>query len=353
MYFSIIIPVYNAEQYLRQCIDSILDQKYKDIELILVDDGSTDNSKNICEEYKRNDSRIKVIYQANKGSGSARNAGIEIAKGKYCYFPDSDDIMFENALEKMYEETQNYEADIYVFSYIDTYRNKNKTKLFLKDNLYLDSEEVKKQYQDYIKNDKISIQGAPWNKLFKTSIIKNNNIEYPDLRRHQDEVFIARYMDKVTGKVRISDKIIYKYFRNDVKKEWRKFPRNYFDIRTSLSDEFNKLMLKWNPSNKELECYIKAGYINRTQKCFEFSYNPLWKMNSKDRKKYVLECVLNKKVRGAIEFLKKYKKENGEKYKKYIGSLGEIQLKLMDDKKVRQLLIIARIKMWLRRILNK
>ena len=94
---SVIIPVYNVEDYIRQSIDSVLNQTYKNLEIILVDDGSKDNSGKICDEYKNVDERIKVIHKINSGVSSARNVGIDIATGKYIMFLDSDDFLEKNA----------------------------------------------------------------------------------------------------------------------------------------------------------------------------------------------------------------------------------------------------------------
>ena len=99
---SIIIPVYNTEQYLEQCIDSILNQTLKDIEIILINDGSTDKSYNILKKYEKKDSRIVVINQKNKGQGEARNIGIKIAKAPYIAFVDSDDFISPFMLQKLY-----------------------------------------------------------------------------------------------------------------------------------------------------------------------------------------------------------------------------------------------------------
>ena len=103
---SIIIPVYNVEKYLRRCLNSIINQTYKDIEIILVDDGSTDNSGKICDEYKEKDNRIVVIHKENGGLSDARNAGIDIAKGKYIGFIDSDDFADIRMYEIIYNNFQ-------------------------------------------------------------------------------------------------------------------------------------------------------------------------------------------------------------------------------------------------------
>lgn len=112
MKVSTIIPIYNSEKYLRECVESILNQTYKDIECILVDDGSTDNSPSICDEYAEKDSRVKVIHQKNARIGAARNAGIEIAEGEFITFIDSDDRLELNAYETAVRIITEKKADI-------------------------------------------------------------------------------------------------------------------------------------------------------------------------------------------------------------------------------------------------
>lgn len=114
---SIIIPIYNVEKYLNKCIDSILNQTYSDLEIILVDDGSTDKSSEICEYYKEIDNRIRVIHKKNGGLSEARNVGIDIAKGEYIAFLDSDDWADENLYKRLYQLSQKYSSDISMCSF--------------------------------------------------------------------------------------------------------------------------------------------------------------------------------------------------------------------------------------------
>ena len=161
--------MYNAEIYIKNCLDSILKQKFRDYEVIIVDDGSTDNSKKICEEYVKKDDRIKLISKQNEGSGKARNVGIANSNGKYMYFPDADDVLAENALQIMEDEIKNNDADIYVFSYIELKRNNKEYKNEkIKNNYYLKATEVRKEYEKYILEGPNYIQGATWNKVFKS-----------------------------------------------------------------------------------------------------------------------------------------------------------------------------------------
>ena len=109
---SVIIPVYNVENYLRECLDSITSQTVKDIEIICIDDGSTDNSPKILKEYQKKDSRIKIITKENGGQASARNLGIKKAQGEYIAFIDSDDFIESEMLEKLYTKAKDNNLDI-------------------------------------------------------------------------------------------------------------------------------------------------------------------------------------------------------------------------------------------------
>lgn len=117
MFFSVIVPIYNIEKYLKRCIESVLAQSFKDYELILVDDGSPDNCPKICDEYAAKDERIKVIHKENGGLVSARQAGIKIATGDYVFHLDGDDAVCEDALESAYEIIKTHNPDIVSFSY--------------------------------------------------------------------------------------------------------------------------------------------------------------------------------------------------------------------------------------------
>lgn len=108
---SVIVPIYNVEKYIDRCLNSIINQKLEDIEIILVDDGSPDNCPQICENYRKKDDRIKVIHKENEGLGYARNSGIKIANGKYISFIDSDDYISEEFLYNLYTKAIEYDAD--------------------------------------------------------------------------------------------------------------------------------------------------------------------------------------------------------------------------------------------------
>ena len=155
---SIIVPVYKVEEYLDECVESIINQTYSNIEIILVDDGSPDKCPRLCDEWAKKDDRINVIHKENGGVSSARNAGINIAKGEWIWFVDSDDTAQINALEELSEYFN--AADLIAF-------NAKIDKLYTKDEKFFDSYYFRYQ-----------LGFEPWNKLYKKSIIVDNDLRF-------------------------------------------------------------------------------------------------------------------------------------------------------------------------------
>lgn len=163
---SIIVPVYNTSKYLKKCFDSILLQKYKNIELIVINDGSTDNSLSIIKEYKKKDNRIIVIDKKNSGQADCRNIGIDTATGDYLMFVDSDDYLESNAFEILINSINEKKCDILCFDYYSVIDDKKCHDVSI--NNY--SDDIKRNY--YLSNP------CPWNKMFKTKILKENNFKF-------------------------------------------------------------------------------------------------------------------------------------------------------------------------------
>lgn len=138
VFFSVIVPVYKVEDYLERCIKSILQQTYKDFELILVDDGSPDNCGIMCDEFAKKDDRIIVIHQENAGLSAARNAGLAIARGKYILFVDSDDWILESTTIKLADIINKKNPDIIVFGYSNIYENKEEQVIYNVEGLSLE-----------------------------------------------------------------------------------------------------------------------------------------------------------------------------------------------------------------------
>lgn len=190
---SIIIPVYNVEKYLRECLDSILAQTFQDFEIICVDDGSTDKSLEILQEYKRKDDRFVILQQRHAGAGAARNHGLKLAEGKYIQFLDSDDYFEPNLLEELYTRAEKFGSDLTVCSSrkVDDEGNITETG---SPNFPINIDKVPMEQvfnrQDF--KDEIFCLLIPvvWNKLIKKSFLDKNHLEFPKLTIYEDIAFM-------------------------------------------------------------------------------------------------------------------------------------------------------------------
>ena len=182
---SVVVPIYNVEKYLDRCINSIINQTYKNLEIILVDDGSTDNSGKIADKYKKIDSRIKVIHKTNGGLSDARNKGIRIASGKYISFIDSDDYIAEDMISYLYKliNDNNSEISICNFQQFSSIEEINDSKDFNIDESNIYNYTGVEMLQILLKGN-ISYGDYAWNKLYLLSLF--NNIQYPIGKKMED-----------------------------------------------------------------------------------------------------------------------------------------------------------------------
>ena len=191
---SIIVPVYNVQDYLDRCLESLVNQTLKDIEIILVNDGSTDNSYELCLEYAKHDSRIKVFSQVNSGQSKARNVGLDNASGEYISFMDSDDWADLDYYQNLLETAQRHDADVACGCII---REKKHSKKF-RINYKKEAEYIQPQ-------EKIDVAKSPdmcyvWNKVYKSSLIKNLNLRFIEGMIFEDVDFVTRavyYSNKI------------------------------------------------------------------------------------------------------------------------------------------------------------
>ncbi|MBQ8681484.1 MAG: glycosyltransferase [Bacilli bacterium] len=195
---SIIIPVYNAVDYIERCINSVLAQSFSNFELILINDGSTDNSLEVINSYAAKDSRIKVFSQGNHGVAYTRNYGISLATGKYVMFIDNDDYIADDYVMKFYKEIEEGNYDVVVGGYerVDT-----------------NDKVIKRVVLKNYNWSKYMIV-APWAKIYRTNFIKENNIQFLESNIGEDIYFNAQVMN-LTTKIKIINNTSYKWFYND------------------------------------------------------------------------------------------------------------------------------------------
>jgi glycosyltransferase involved in cell wall biosynthesis len=201
---SIIIPVYNVEQYINQCIESILAQKYQDYEIILIDDGSTDCSGEICDNYAQKDDRIKTIHKPNGGVSSARNIGLQMSKGKYLTFIDPDDFIdLDTYCENMDIVTNNNEIDILQYPFCKYYNSKHLENIVTHNQYIIGSEDI---FSNWWSGSPIHY--SIWNKIFKKEIF--NDIMFLEGHVSEDTRLVVDLYKRATT-IYISDKGLYYY----------------------------------------------------------------------------------------------------------------------------------------------
>ena len=274
---SVIIPIYNVSQYLSQCIDSVLAQSYRDLEIILVDDGSTDECPRICDDYQEKDARIRVIHQENGGLSDARNAGMKIARGEWIYFADSDDWLVQDAIQKLYHFAIENHCDVVqgglFYSYQDHLLYRQATKVEQRCPV-LERDEA---MRELIINDRV--KNFAWGKLYKADLIRD--LFFPVGKYYEDSFWQHLVMDRVT-RYGIIDEPLYYYRQrkdsisgmpsnrlNDLLEGNRErlnfIHERYPELYPLMKRKYNDLYYQFNPPNSliyKCKCFTKK-VLNR------------------------------------------------------------------------------------------
>lgn len=249
---SIIVPVYNAERFLKECVHSILNQEYKNFELILVDDGSADSSHKICLEFAEADARVRVFHNENHGVSFTRNFGIDVAKGNYICFIDSDDIILPDYITHLLNSLTSADAEIVFCGYKLLYRDR-----YVKKAPRIQTGNYNFNDLSYraIDNGTLSgiLFGSVWGAMYKSSLIKNNNIQFdPSVRRNEDGLFNLQLLPKA-NKIAVSDYTGYIYRQwkavTEKKKEFSPSDQLY-----TVSDIIRERCGNYTDIDKQLNC---------------------------------------------------------------------------------------------------
>lgn len=264
---SVIVPVYNVEDYLERMLNSLIEQSYKNLEIILIDDGSTDNSGKICDLYEKRDKRIKVIHKKNEGVAVVRNLGIKLATGKYIGFVDSDDVIYKDMYQILVNNLERYNADVSVcgfnsFTNIPVFKLDGNKMLFTKDDAIKD-----------IISDGV-VGNFLWNKLFKKDLFKE--IEFPVGKIYEDVYVMPRLLEKC-NLICVDDSKLYGYYmRNNSYVNTYSVSKNinYLEV----CDNVYNYLLKYENLNKELllykNFYIYSAYLQAAKsKCKDIFNN--------------------------------------------------------------------------------
>lgn len=257
---SVIIPVYNVEKTLSRCIESVLNQTFKDFEIILVDDGSPDNSGKICDEYAEKYDFIRVIHKENEGLGPTRNRGVKEALGKYIYHCDSDDWIKPETLEDAYNSAVANDSDVVIFGYtLYTEENgvlKEYSQANVKKQVYTENSSVVDFFLENIDNYFI-VQSA-CNRLVKRKFLLDNDIWFKPFRRCQDIVFAYDLFDK-TNRLSTIDKPYYEYVIEPGVYKGRSF-EEMIEIYLSVYEACEKHLIAWQRFEGDVKQKIVSMY---------------------------------------------------------------------------------------------
>lgn len=304
---SIIVPVYNADRYLKNCISSILNQSFYNFELILINDGSKDCSGEICDNYASKDKRVKVIHKNNEGVSIARNIGIDMSKGKYIMFCDSDDVIEKDWCRSLYNLYTNNHNSVAVCGFnIINYRNnksENIFKIFNKDKKinYL---KVKDFYELYDKN----LLNYPWNKIYDAKIIKENKIKFEEnITLGEDLLFNLKYFEFVKGDIVVLNECKYNYILRDNESLDNKYYKDLFGIYTMLYKSIYDHMIIFK---SDISIYIEKFYNS-----YFYMLNRVLKntFHSKSNMNFIQKIKYNSEVMKSEEFKKCLRYSNLDK----------------------------------------
>lgn len=259
---SIIVPVHNVEKYLEECMNSLLAQTYENIEILLIDDGSTDSSGKICDDFCRSNHKVKVFHTENEGVSNARNIGIKEARGDLLAFVDSDDWADADYIETLVNGIEKYEADIYMCSYYDETRKKSEPMNFFQKKHYVF--EMKEKYQlvysdmlsEHYQHNPIAATGigVPWAKIYRKEYIKRHHIVFPyGLKKMQDSIFNL-YAFYHAERIVFDDISKYHYRRN-TNSSVHRYTEDFDKTAIAITEEIKKFCEKCFKNEKEKVIY--------------------------------------------------------------------------------------------------
>lgn len=294
---SVIVPVYNVEEYLDTCIKSIINQEYTNLEILLIDDGSTDSCLKICNDYAKVDDRIKVIHKENGGLSDARNVGIENCNGSYITFIDSDDYIEKNYISMLYSLIKEYSADIsmgkqyvhYPKKIIDTGSYKT-----LKMNAHETLEKM--MYSE-------DVDVSAWAKLYKTELF--DNIRFPKGRLYEDSATTYKLIDKSQCIV-LKSIPIYNYIIRNSSITNNAFAKQKMDLIVSTKEMTTYVSEKYPDLKDSCDRRLMYAYLstlvqyNKTKSAERHYFDELWKYIKENRKKVLRDKRIPKRDRIAL-----------------------------------------------------
>ena len=346
---SIIIPIYNVERYLKRAIESVLNQTYKNIELILVNDGSPDQSLQICLYYETVDQRVCVINQENTGAGHARNAGLAKAKGEYIYFVDPDDYIEPNLIKDNVKRAKETAADLVVFGFFEEITSKDKSSTNKVNIPGFPSSKTTSQFREQFEAFYFFTPYALWNKLYKHQYLIDHNIQFSNQKVGEDALFNLQVYRQIK-KVEVNQKAYYHYiFRPN--SAVNHYLTDRFQQEYKVATSFEELMKEWqmDQTNQELVDREYWNTIYLELKNLSSTECPL----KKKEKISVLETIMNnEKLLNTVRNIDKQAEKNRFvkglvfllKHRKYAQALSLMHLRTsLGEKSQKGLTILKQV----------
>lgn len=300
---SVIIPAYNAENTIEQCVESVRCQSFDNIEIIIVDDGSTDSTLRISKNLEVKDDRITVLHKENGGSSSARNAGIKKANGNYLVFFDCDDFIDISMLEQLYLSAKKTDSDMVMCGITIDYTEQNYSvkKSFQNNSFAKDSNDIAKLIMESFENGMLY---SPCNKLYKRDIILNEKIFFPlNKEPIEDILFNCRYICNIKSMAVTTD-CPYHYIKSDKESNVTRYRSNLWELSVERSIAIQNLFSYWNMDSKECLNWLASEYVGGKADCISNCYRIGSNLKFKEKKSKIEKYILkDSKCKEAISIL--------------------------------------------------
>ena len=313
---SVIIPVYNVEKFLPYSLERVINQTYKNLEIILINDGSTDGSKAICEKYAKNDKRIKLLSQKNQGAAVARNTGLEVSSGEYIGFVDSDDVISLEFYECLYKLLKETDSDISECASVQISDEDLFNKNYKFDNInnleYITTDSL--GALNRINSEDIYITGKSivvWNKLYKKELF--DDIRFPAGKKYEDDLTTYKLFNEI-HKLVSTEKVLYNYVQRKNSLMHKEFSMSRLEA-LEVFDNYEQFFKKYN--NKYLYAKCLVRYLRILYTILEELYNSQYE--DKEKVKNILEKKFNEvysKLANSLDGLKSNELEYVEENKK-------------------------------------
>lgn len=331
---SVIVPVYNGAKYINKCIEMIINQTFKNFELIIIDDGSTDNTKEMINEYAKKDTRIKLISKKNEGTWAARNRGIDESIGKYIVFFDCDDWYEDDLLQEMYQSIENNDVDLVISGQTNVTVDENgetirRVKVLPKEYFFETKNEI---LDNYILLRKEEIGDTLWNKIYKAEIIKKYTLKFENYKRGEDTIFNANYYELIDNCI-VLGKAFYSYRIENSNPVWLKYSENYLNIVSAESNTIIGKLEKWGKYSSDAKEYQSTHFSYRIIEYFYGVVYPSNQISFKNKYEKVLNIITDEEVKKNLVC------------SNVNGKFNKLIIKLMKSKNVVLILFLIRIKL--------